>query len=156
MDTLHGAERPLGRGEWDRKWSGELREEETLSVTLLCSKQWSGFPSGSAVKNLPASAGNMGSILGLGGSPGGRHGNPLQYSCPENPHGQRSLAGYSPWFRRELDMTEQLNNNNQWSREKTKTVSLSVKTKWTAHVLPSNLNMKKHTLGECISFLSLL
>ena len=29
-------------------------------------------------------------------SPGGGHGNPLQYSCPENPHGQRSLAGYSP------------------------------------------------------------
>ena len=25
------------------------------------------------------------------------HGNPLQYSCLENPHGQRSLAGYSPW-----------------------------------------------------------
>ena len=28
------------------------------------------------------------------------HGNPLQYSCLENPHGQRSLAGYSPWGRR--------------------------------------------------------
>ena len=32
----------------------------------------------------------------LGRSPGGRHGNPLQYSCLENPHGQRSLMGYSP------------------------------------------------------------
>ena len=39
-------------------------------------------------------------------SPGGRHGNPLQYSCLENPHGQRSLGGYSPWGRRELDPTE--------------------------------------------------
>ena len=29
-------------------------------------------------------------------SPGGQHGNPLQYSCPENSHEQRSLAGYSP------------------------------------------------------------
>ena len=34
------------------------------------------------------------------------HGNPLQYSCLENPHGQRSLAGYSP--RKESDTTEQL------------------------------------------------
>ena len=33
---------------------------------------------------------------------------PLQYSCMENPHGQRSLAGYSPWGRKELDTTEQL------------------------------------------------
>ena len=33
---------------------------------------------------------------------------PLQYSCMENPHGQRSLAGYSPWGRKESDTTEQL------------------------------------------------
>ena len=37
------------------------------------------------VKNLPANAGDMGSIPGLGKSPGGGHGNPLQYSCLENP-----------------------------------------------------------------------
>jgi len=36
------------------------------------------------------------SVPGSGRSPGGGHGNPLQYSCLENPHGQRSLAGYSP------------------------------------------------------------
>ena len=36
------------------------------------------------------------------------HGNPLQYSCLENPHGQRSLAGYSPGGCKELDTTEQL------------------------------------------------
>ena len=61
------------------------------------------------VKDLPASAGDVrdaGSIPGLGRSPGGGHGNPLQYSCLENPHGQRSLLGYSPWGRLELDMTE--------------------------------------------------
>ena len=39
----------------------------------------------------------MGSAPGLGRSPGGRHGNLLQHSCLENPHGQRSLTGYSPW-----------------------------------------------------------
>ena len=49
------------------------------------------------VKNPPANAGDIrdeGSTPGLGRSPGGGHGNPLQYSCLENPHGQRSLAGY--------------------------------------------------------------
>ena len=40
--------------------------------------------------------GDLGSILGLGRSPSGGYGNPLQYSCLENPHGQRSLMGYSP------------------------------------------------------------
>ena len=61
------------------------------------------------VKNPPANAGdvrNVGSIPGLGRSPGEGHSNPLQYSCLENPHGQRILAGYSPWGRKELDMTK--------------------------------------------------
>ena len=35
--------------------------------------------------------------LGRENTPGGVHGNPLQYSCLENSHGQRSLVGYSPW-----------------------------------------------------------
>ena len=56
------------------------------------------------VKNPPA----MQEIPGLGRFPGGGHGNPLQYSCLENPYGQRSLAGYSPWGHKELDTTERL------------------------------------------------
>ena len=44
-----------------------------------------GFPGGSAVKNLPASAGDMGSIPGSGRSPGEGNGNPLQYPCLRNP-----------------------------------------------------------------------
>ena len=47
-----------------------------------------GIPCGSVVKNLPANAGDSGdadSIPGSGRSPGGRNGNPLQYSCLENP-----------------------------------------------------------------------
>ena len=50
------------------------------------------------VKNLPTNAGDIrdvGSIPGLGRSPGGGNSNPLQYSCLENPM-ERSLAGYSP------------------------------------------------------------
>ena len=39
----------------------------------------------------------MGLIPGLGRSPGGGHGSPLQYFCLENPQRQRGLAGYSPW-----------------------------------------------------------
>ena len=43
------------------------------------------FPGASAVKNPHANAGDAGSIPGLGRSPGGGHGNPLQYSYLENP-----------------------------------------------------------------------
>ena len=44
-----------------------------------------GFPGDSVVKNLPANAGDVGSISGSGKSPGGGHDNPLQYYCLENP-----------------------------------------------------------------------
>ena len=50
----------------------------------------------------------MSLIPGTGRSVEGGHGNPLQYSCLENPHGRRNLVGYSPWGRKELDRTEQL------------------------------------------------
>ena len=61
------------------------------------------------VKKPPANAGDirdMGSIPGSGKFPGGGHSNPLQYSCLETPHGQRSLGGYSPWGHTESDTTE--------------------------------------------------
>ena len=48
------------------------------------------------------------SILWDERSPGEGHDNPLQYSCLENPPGQRSLMGYSPWGCQEFDMTERL------------------------------------------------
>ena len=44
-----------------------------------------GFPGGSAGKESACNVGDLGSVLGLGRSPGGGHGNPLQYSCLENP-----------------------------------------------------------------------
>ena len=46
--------------------------------------------------------------LGWEDFPGGGHSNPLQYSCLENPHGQRSLASCSPWGRKKWDTIEQL------------------------------------------------
>ena len=65
-----------------------------------------GFPGGSDGKECACSVGDLGSIPGLGRPPGGGYGNPLEYSCLENPHGQRSLAGCSPWGLKESDMTE--------------------------------------------------
>ena len=56
-----------------------------------------GFRAGASVKDLPTRAGDvkaMGLIAGYGRSPGEGNGNPLQYSCLENPID--SLAGYSP------------------------------------------------------------
>ena len=62
--------------------------------------------SGSDSKESACDVGDLGSIPGLEQSPGGGHDNPLQYSCLENSHGQKSLAGYTPWGLKELDMTE--------------------------------------------------
>ena len=67
-----------------------------------------GFPGGSDGKESAGNSGDLGSVPGLERSPGGGNGNPLQCSCLENLHGQRSLAGYSPGGRKEPDMTERL------------------------------------------------
>ena len=53
-------------------------------ISILVYHSW-GFPGGSVVKNPPAHAGDLGSIPGSGRSPGDGNGNPLQYSCLENP-----------------------------------------------------------------------
>ena len=58
-----------------------------------------GFPDGTVVKNLPTNAGDtrdVSLIPGLGRSPRVGNGNHLQYSCLQNSHGQRSLAGNIP------------------------------------------------------------
>ena len=78
-----------------------------------------GFPGGSAGKESTCNVEDLGSV------PGGGHGNPLQYSCLENPHGQRSclenphgqrsLAGYRPSSCKESDTTEQL--STQWQSQ---------------------------------------
>ena len=86
------------------------RERGSLSILLFM-----GFLGGSDGKKSAYSARDLGSIPGLGRSPGGGHGNPLQYSCPENPHGQRSLVGCSPWSCKELETTEQLSTHSPTS-----------------------------------------
>ena len=62
-----------------------------------------GFPCGSAGKESACKAGDLGSIPGLGRSPGEGNGYPLQYSGEF--HGQRSLVDYSPRGRKESDTT---------------------------------------------------
>ena len=81
-----------------------------------------GFPGDSDSKECTCNGGELGSTPGWERYPGGEHGNPLQYSCLENPHGQRSLQGYSPWGRKESDMTERLSiahstSQNQQNRD---------------------------------------
>ena len=73
-----------------------------LGISLLPGQ----LGSNNKLKNLPTNVGDMGSILGSGRSPREGNGNSLQYSCLENPMGQRNLVSYSPWHRKELDTTE--------------------------------------------------
>ena len=84
---------PAMQKTWFNSWVRKIPwRRDRLSTPVFL-----GFPCGSAGKEPVCNAGDLGSIPGLGRFPGGGHGNPLQYSCLENPHGQRSLAGYSPW-----------------------------------------------------------
>ena len=62
----------------------------------------------SAGKESVCNAGDPSSVSGSGRSPEEGTGYLLQYSCLENPQGQRSLAGYNPWGFKESDMTERL------------------------------------------------
>ena len=70
------------------------------------------FPAGSAGKESACKAGDPGSILGSGSSPGEGAGYPLEDSCQEEPRGQGSLVGCSPCGRKELDTTE----HKAWAR----------------------------------------
>ena len=99
-----------GYEELDTAEYAVTRVENMTSSFILTAIQYSnlGFPGGSDRKESSCNAGDMGLIPGLGRSLEGGHGNPLQYSCLENPQGQRSLVGYSPWGRKESDTTERL------------------------------------------------
>ena len=70
-----------------------------------------GFPGGSVVKNPPANAGYMSSILGLGKSTGEGNGNLTPVFLHGEFHGQRSLVGYSPWGRKRVRHALAPNNN---------------------------------------------
>ena len=67
-----------------------------------------GFLGGPDGKESTCNVEDLGSVPGLGRSPGEGQSNPFQYFCLKNPHGQRSLVGYSPWGLKESDTAEQL------------------------------------------------
>ena len=60
-------------------------KDRLAGVLFTVCKNLLSFPGASVVRNPSANAGDAGLIHGLGRSPGGGHGNPLQYSCPGNP-----------------------------------------------------------------------
>jgi len=80
-------------------WEVPLEKRDRLPTPVFLD-----FPGDVDDKESACNAGDLGWKDPLGGG----HGNPLQYSCLDNPHGQRSLVGYSSWDRKELGTTEQL------------------------------------------------
>ena len=73
-----------------------------------------GFPDGLVVKNPTVNAGGLGLISGSGRSLGGGHGNPLQYSCLENPMNRGNWWAIVHGVAKELDMNSRLNNNRYY------------------------------------------
>ena len=97
------------------------------------------FPGSTVVKNPSANAGDArdgGSVPGLGRSPWSRK--PTPVLLPGKFHGQRSLAGYSSWGCKELDMTEQLNA----CAYATKCICMHAHTHTRIHTLCSKLHVK--------------
>ena len=76
-------------------------ERDRLPIPLF-----GGFPVGSDGKESACNVEDLDSIPGFRKSAAEGHGTPLQYSCPEDPHGQRSVAGYSLWGSKESDTAE--------------------------------------------------
>ena len=78
-----------------------LNKDFNRYFTHVCASWW-------LSKESACNVGDLDSIPGLGRSLGEGNDNPLQYSCLEKSHEQRSLAGYSLWGCKELDTTERL------------------------------------------------
>ena len=100
---------------WSLGWGDPLKKEmATHSSILAWENVWTDEPGGLQSMGLQKSRTwlsklnrtiviicfDLGSIPALGRFPEGGHGNPLRYSCLENPHGQRSLVSCSPWGHR--------------------------------------------------------
>ena len=83
-----------------------MKVKKDIVNYLEITKNGLDFPGGSDYKESACNAGDLGSIPGLEGFPGGGHGYPLQHFYMENSQEQRSLAGYSPWGHKQSDMTE--------------------------------------------------
>ena len=103
-------------------------EDKTVGTweTMVMAAPSMGFLKGSVVKNLPAMRVPQVRPWEL---PWRREWLPTPVFLPGEFHGQRSLAGYSPWGLKELDMTEQLTLTLSISRECFKFISFPEKSK---------------------------
>ena len=85
------------------------------------------FPGDSEGKESAYNVGDLNLIPGSGRPPGKGRGNSLQYSCLENRHGQKSLAGCSPWGHKESVMTEQVSTHMYFTGHRASQAVLVVK-----------------------------
>ena len=97
---------------WFLVW--EVPNQELPRSDRLPTPLFLGFTGISDSKEFTCNEGDLGSIPWLGISHGGGYGNPLQYSSLENPHGQKSLVGYSPWGCKELDTTDSAQHSTKY------------------------------------------
>ena len=105
-DSSVGKESTCSAGDpgrpWFNSWVGKIhRRRHRLPTPVFL-----GFPGGSAGKESAYNAGDLGLIPGLGRFPWRREKLPSPVFLPGEFQGQRSLADYSPWGRKESDMTE--------------------------------------------------
>ena len=87
------------------KWEFVDYTEVSLASLVGFGTRYWGFPGVSGVKNLPASAGDLGLVLRLGRSPGEGNGNPLQCSCLKNPTDRGACQAIVRGVTKESDMT---------------------------------------------------
>ena len=83
----------------ESQWPEPLASQSRIAVSYSDSKESA------------CNAGDLGLITGLGRPPGKGHGNPLQYSCLENPHGLTNLVGYSPRGHKESERLKRLSTH---------------------------------------------
>ena len=88
-----------------KTWIPQNKEKQPFQILRNCTL---GLPCGSDDKESAYNAGDLGSNPGSGRSPGEGNGNPLQYSCLENPMDGGACLSYSVWGRKESDTAEQL------------------------------------------------
>ena len=103
LTALCAASRPV-LGLHSLVWSHQFIHSIRLGIGL----DITGFSGGSEVKNLPANAGDTGSISPLGRSPGEGNGYPLQYSCLEN------SMDRGAWWPTVHGVTEESNTTKWW------------------------------------------
>ena len=93
-----------------------IKLHSTLVSAWMSTPGTMGFPGGAVVKNLPVNAGDARFILWVRKFPWRRKWPPTPVSFPGKFHRQRSLAGYSPWGCKDLDMTEPVSTHTHMSQ----------------------------------------